>query len=90
MKSREENFAIYIIDNNSTIRKCAEVFGISKSTVHNDLSKKLRNSNRFLYFQVYKVLNKNKEERHIRGGNATRLKYLKLLISDWWKKEQET
>ena len=78
MKSREESCAFYIIDNNSTIRKCAEVFGISKSTVHNDLSKKLRNTNRFLCFQVYKILNKNKEDRHLRGGNATRLKYLKL------------
>lgn len=78
MKSREENFAIYIIENNSTIRKCASAFGISKSTVHNDLSKKLRKTNRFLYFQVYKILNKNLLERHLRGGNATRLKYLKL------------
>lgn len=82
MKSREERFANYIIDNNSTIRKCAEVFGYSKSTVHNDLSKKLKNTNRFLYYQVYKVLNQNLKERHYRGGNATRLKYLKLRICD--------
>ena len=78
MKSREENFAIYIIDNNSTIRKCAETFGISKSTVHNDLSRKLKRTNKFLYYQVYKVLNKNLEERHLRGGLATKLKYSKL------------
>jgi len=78
MKSREEQFAIYIIDNNSTIRKCADYFKISKSTVHNDLSKKLIKTNRFLYFQVYKILNKNLEERHLRGGNSTRIKYLNL------------
>ena len=78
MKSREENFAIYIIENKSTIRKCALAFGISKSTVHNDLSKKLKKTNRFLFYQVYKILDKNFQERHIRGGNATRLKYLKL------------
>lgn len=76
MKNREEQFAIYILNNNATIRKCAVFFGVSKSTVHNDLSKKLINSNRFLYYNVYKVLNKNLEERHLRGGEATRLKYL--------------
>lgn len=76
--SREEKLAIYIIDNSTTIRKCAEYFGISKSTVHNDLSKKLRVTNKFLYYRVYKVLNENLATRHIRGGNATRLKYLRL------------
>ena len=75
MKSREENFAIYIIDTKSTIRKCATYFGISKSTVHNDISKKLFRTNKFLYFQVYKILQKNLAERHIRGGMATSLKY---------------
>lgn len=78
MKSREENLAIYIIDNNTTIRKCASKFGLSKSTVHNDLSKKLKITNKFLYYQVCKVLEKNFAERHIRGGYATRQKYLKL------------
>ena len=82
MKSREEKFAIFIIDNKSTIRKCAEVFGYSKSTVHNDLSKKLKSTNKFLYYQVYKVLEQNLKERHFRGGDATRLKYLKLRICD--------
>ena len=78
MKSREENFAVFIIENNCTIRECAKVFKISKSTVHNDISKKLKKTNKFLYFQVYKVLNKNYKERHIRGGNSTRLKYAML------------
>lgn len=77
-KTREEELAIYIIDNFTTIRKCAQHFGISKSTVHNDISKKLRNTNRFLYYRVYRVLNENLATRHIRGGNATRLKYLRL------------
>ena len=52
MKKREEQFAIYIIDNNCTIRMCANHFNISKSTVHNDLSKKLKITNKFLYAQV--------------------------------------
>ena len=78
MKRREEQFAIYIIDNNCTIRDCAKHFDISKSTVHNDLSKKLRQTNKFLYVSVYRVLNKNFLERNIRGGIATKLKYLKL------------
>ena len=78
MRSREEIFAIFIIDNNSTIRKCADYYKISKSTVHNDISKKLIKTNKFLYYRVYRVLNKNLKERHIRGGLATREKY-KLL-----------
>lgn len=83
MKSREEKFAIYIIENKSTIRGCAKVFGFSKSTVHNDLSKKLKKTNKFLYYQVYRVLEQNLKERHFRGGNATRLKYLNRRICDW-------
>ncbi len=77
-KTRPEKFAIYIIDNKCTIRECAKEFDISKSTVHNDLSKKLKNINKFLYVQVYKVLDKNLQERSMRGGMATKLKYLKL------------
>lgn len=78
MKKREEQFAMYIIDNNCTIRACAKHFDISKSTVHNDLSKKLKVTNKFLYIQVYRVLDRNLNERSMRGGMATRLKYLKL------------
>lgn len=84
MRSREENFAIYIIDNNSTIRKCAEVFGISKSTVHNDLSKKLKITNKFLYYRVYRVLENNLRERHVRGGDATRKKYMQTKRNSWF------
>ena len=50
MKSREENFAIFIIDNNCTIRECAKFFKIGKSTVHNDVSNKLKKTNKFLYW----------------------------------------
>lgn len=78
MKSRAETFAIYIIDNGATIRACAKHFGVGKSTVHGDISKKLKKTNKFLYYAVYKVLNKNLSERHIRGGIATKEKYLKL------------
>lgn len=77
-KTRPEKFAIYIINNKCTIRECAKEFDISKSTVHNDLSKKLKKINKFLYVQVYKVLDKNLQERSMRGGMATKLKYLKL------------
>lgn len=81
MKKREEVFAIYIIENNCTIRDCAKKYHISKSTVHNDISSKLKKSNKFLYERVYRVLNKNLKERHIRGGLATKLKYSKRLTS---------
>lgn len=80
MKSREEQFAIYIINNSCTIRECANAFNISKSTVHNDLSKKLNMTNKFLYYRVYKILSKNYAEKHIRGGNSTRLKYEEIRI----------
>lgn len=75
--SRPEILANYIIEEESTIRKTALVFGLSKSTVHNDVSNKLPKINRILYRVVKKILNKNFEEKHIRGGQATKLKYLK-------------
>ncbi len=78
MRSRAEEFAIYIIDRGATLRECAKHFGISKSTVHNDVSKKLKFTNKFLYYRLYKVLDRNLKERHIRGGAATKLKYLRL------------
>lgn len=68
--------AKYMIENNSTVRETAARFGISKSTVHKDLTDKLQQLDIILYYQVKSVLDKNKEERHIRGGQATKLKYL--------------
>lgn len=69
--------AEYVIDTGSTVRHTAKHFGISKSTVHKDLTSKLMYVNRNLYREVAKILEINKSERHIRGGEATRKKYLK-------------
>ena len=65
----------YIIETGATVRAAAKVFKISKSTVHKDVTERLYNINRELYRQVDAVLQKNKSERHIRGGLATRKKY---------------
>lgn len=67
--------AIYMIENNATVRSTARYFGISKSTVHKDLSQRLPKYNKHLYLQVRPVLEENKAQRHIRGGLATRAKY---------------
>ena len=67
--------AVYIIETGATVRSAAKHFGISKSTVHKDLSQRLPQYNKTLYQQVRKILNLNKAERHIRGGQATRKKY---------------
>ncbi|MBQ7329091.1 MAG: sporulation transcriptional regulator SpoIIID [Oscillospiraceae bacterium] len=67
--------AVYIIETGATVRSAAKHFGISKSTVHKDLSQRLPQYNKTLYQQVRQVLNLNKAERHIRGGQATRKKY---------------
>ena len=67
--------AVYIIENNATVRSAASHFGISKSTVHKDLQQRLPQVNRGLYRQVRQVLDQNKQERHIRGGLATKRKY---------------
>lgn len=67
--------AVYIIENGATVRSAASHFGISKSTVHKDLQLRLPKCNRSLYIQVRQVLDRNKQERHIRGGLATRNKY---------------
>ncbi len=66
----------YIVENNATVRATAKVFGISKSTVHMDVAQRLKRVNPNLYNQVRKVLDVNKEERHIRGGLATKEKYM--------------
>lgn len=68
----------YIVDNNATVRACAKEFGISKSTVHKDVTQNLITLQPALYYSVKCVLDKNKSERHIRGGLATKLKYKRL------------
>lgn len=65
----------YILENRSTVRACAKVFGISKSTVHKDVAQRLKSENPQLYKEVKEVLEFNKQERHIRGGRATKEKY---------------
>lgn len=67
---------LYIVENNATVRSTAKRFGISKSTVHKDVTQTLRTINKSLYLDVKSVLEKNKEERHIRGGEATKKKYM--------------
>ncbi len=74
-RSRCVLLAEYMIENNATVRSCAAVFGISKSTVHKDVTEKLKESNYTLYTQIKKLLEQNKAERHIRGGEATRIKF---------------
>lgn len=75
-KERCELFGEYIAENGATVRCCAAHFGISKSTVHKDVAIKLKYINKNLYNEVKRVLDLNKSERHIRGGEATRKKYL--------------
>lgn len=70
--------AQYIIENNATVRIAAKHFNVSKSTVHKDVKKRLFNINRGMYKRVTEVLNKNKSERHIRGGQATKHKYSEM------------
>ena len=67
--------ALYLIENRTTVRAAAKKFGVSKSTVHKDLSERLPLYDRALYPQVKAVLEENKAQRHIRGGLATRKKY---------------
>ena len=75
IEERACQLALYIIENKATVRSAAQRFGISKSTVHKDLSGRLPAFNNPLYLQVKQVLDENKAERHIRGGIATRKKY---------------
>lgn len=73
---RCETLAVYLIENNTTVRSTAGKFGISKSTVHKDVTQRLAEINRPLYEQVREVLDANKAQRHLRGGEATKIKYL--------------
>ena len=75
VKTRCDLLADYIIRTGATVRDTAKVFGVSKSTVHKDVTERLRHENPQLYKQVKKILEKNKQERHIRGGMATKRKY---------------
>ena len=77
IEDRVKRVAEYVLDHKATVRQAAKVFGTSKSTVHKDITERLSTISPSMARQVAKILQKNKEERHIRGGNATRMKYKK-------------
>ena len=77
IEQRACELAVYLIETGATIRSAAQYFGVSKSTVHKDLSQRLPQCNKILYSQVRQILENNKAQRHIRGGMATKQKYLK-------------
>ncbi len=81
IRKRAVKIAQYILQTSSTVRQAAEVFGISKSTVHKDVAERLPRIDEKLADQVKGVLDKNKAERHIRGGEATRQKYASSHLS---------
>ena len=76
IEERAISIANYIIDSNATVRQTAKAFGVSKSTVHKDVTERLAQVNPALAAEARKVLDVNKSERHIRGGLATKEKYL--------------
>lgn len=76
IEERAVKVAQYIVDNNATVRQTAKMFGISKSTIHKDVSYRINYINPSLASEARKVLDINKSERHIRGGMATKEKYL--------------
>ncbi len=80
IEERAVEIAIYIIENNATVRQAAKHYGISKSTVHKDVTERLDHINANLAHEVRKVLDLNKAERHIRGGLATKEKYAHMHI----------
>ena len=75
IEERAVKLAHYIIDSKDTVRGAAKKFGVSKSTVHKDVSERLLKINPILAHEVREILDENKAERHIRGGMATKLKY---------------
>ena len=81
-KERCVVLANYLVENKATVRAVAGKFGISKSTVHKDVTQTLKSVNPALYQQVKNILEVNKQERHLRGGEATRKKYYQMSHSD--------
>ncbi|KXG76272.1 sporulation transcriptional regulator SpoIIID [Thermotalea metallivorans] len=78
IEERALEIAEYIINKKATVRQTAKVFGVSKSTVHKDVTERLPKINPLVANQVKGILDNNKAERHIRGGKATKLKYRSL------------
>ncbi len=85
-RERAELLAEYVIENGATVRRAAQHFGVSKSTVHKDLTHKLKYINPSLYRSVKAILEHNKAQRHLRGGEATRRKYLSAASQSTEKK----
>ena len=75
IEERAMNIAAYIVEHNATVRQTAKAFGVSKSTVHKDVTERLPSINHSLEKEARRVLDVNKSERHIRGGMATKEKY---------------
>lgn len=75
-KERCVTLATYLIENKATVRATAQNFGISKSTVHKDITKTLKKVNKELFEEAQGILQTNKKERHLRGGEATKKKYM--------------
>ena len=82
LENRAVKLAEYIINNKKTVRATAQKFGVSKSTVHKDVSSRLKLIDLSLYKEVMLVLQENKAQRHIRGGLATKEKYAKLVAQE--------
>lgn len=80
IKQRTLEVAEYIATSHETIRKTAQVFHLSKSTVHNDLQKRLRKIDSKMYEEVQKILDQHFEEKHIKGGQSTKNKYRKIAV----------
>jgi len=76
IEDRAQNIGKYMVETGATVRDCAKEFGVSKSTVHKDVTERLYKVNRQLHQGVSKVLEKNLAERHIRGGSATKQRFL--------------
>lgn len=85
IEERALSIADYIIENNATVRQTAKAFGVSKSTVHKDVTERLLQINPVLAKQARRILDINKSERHIRGGLATREKYLHVSVQSGQK-----
>lgn len=86
LEKRARDLGLYILETGATVRAAAKRFGISKSTVHTDVSKRLKDIDFELYERVRDVLDENKAERHIRGGVATKEKYRRINLSKIHKK----
>ena len=80
LEARALRLGEYIVNQKATVRSAAKYFGVSKSTVHKDVSERLKDVNFSLYKEVKKILEVNKAQRHIRGGYATKNKYAKIKL----------